>query len=219
MKVQDSIAKLSRILPLKTRLDELDKDRARIYFSILHGFYQLGRAPLLCELREEHTNAQQRLSDLAGLDMLTLDDSGEIKGCYPFTMEDRGHTMHLNGFKVHAMCALDALAPSSMFACNSIVESECAVTGGTIRIELDEQTVTNPDQAADIHLGINWMAADSCRSCSDSLCTEMLFLKDSVTAQQWLNEDSENREIYDLPQAISFSTGFFVPRLKQGEWF
>lgn len=216
MKVQNAIAKLSHILPLKARLDDLDQDRARIYFSILHGFYQLGRAPLLSELREEHINAQQRLSDLGGLDMLTLDDSGEIRGCYPFSMENRGHTMQLNGFKMHAMCALDALAPSAMFACSSTIESECAVSGEPVHIELNEQTVTNPDQAADIHVGINWMAADSCCSCSDSLCTEMLFLKDSETAQQWANQDSENREIYDLPQAIAFSAGFFVPQLKQG---
>ena len=59
------------------------------------------------------------------------------------------------------------------------------------------------------------MAASSCGSCADSLCTEMLFLKDTATAEEWLSGDAENRQIFTLPEAIEFATGFFKPMMQQ----
>lgn len=215
MKVQQSLQKLSKILPIKTALDSLDKTVANQYFAVLGSFYQLGRAPMLSELKLADKNATNHIALLAEKDMLTLDEKGEIKGCYPFTMENRVHTIKLNGFEVHAMCALDALAPSSMFECTSNVSSECAVSGEAVHIEIDDQAILNGEQVADLHLGINWMAASSCGSCSDNLCSEMLFLKDTSTAQSWINEDPENRDIYNLDQAIEFAAGFFKPMLQQ----
>ena len=114
------------------------------------------------------------------------------------------------------MCALDALAPSAMFGCNSVVTSKCEVTGEPVFIELDKQTVLNPDVAGAVYFGLNWLAASSCGSCADNLCTEMLFLKDQQTAQDWSDQDSENREIFSLTDAVAFSAGFFVPLMKQG---
>lgn len=215
MKVQQSLQRLGKILPIKNVLDSLDESRASIYFSVLNGFYQLGRAPLLEELEQVDSLARKHVTYLAEKDMLTLDDSGEVKGCYPFTQQKRGHRIQLNGSEVYAMCALDALAPSSMFQCSSTVMSKCAVSGNTVQIELENQTVKNADEVAELNVGINWMAASSCGSCSDSLCSEMLFLKDTAIAQSWLEEDPENRDIYSLDQAIEFAADFFKPMLQQ----
>ena len=89
MKVQQSSRKLDTILPIKSALDSLDKPKANIYFAVVHGFYQTGRAPLLAELALIETKTGEYLSELAEKDMMTLDDNGEVKGCYPFTLEKR----------------------------------------------------------------------------------------------------------------------------------
>lgn len=216
MKVKKAIERLSKILPIKKTLDVMDKSSAGIYLAVLNGFYDKGRAPSISELAAINKQAEQIVKALAEQDMLTLDDEDNVTGCYPFTMEKRVHRIQLNGFDIHAMCALDALAPSAMFECPSVVMSECEVTKVPLQVELNNQQVVNPSEMAELHFGINWMAASSCGSCSETLCTEMLFLKDNLTAQDWLNEDMENREIFTLPQAIEFSAGFFKPMMRQG---
>lgn len=215
MHIQHSLQKLSSILPIKKALDALQKPTADVYFTVLNGFYQQGRAPLIHELKSSNLKAREQLKILAEHDLLTLDDRGEIRGCYPFSMEQRVHTIGLNGCEVYAMCALDALAPASMFNCLTTISSACAITSRPVRFNLHNTTVTSNDGAPELHVGINWMAATSCGSCADNLCTEMLFLIDVVTAHNWLDEDSENRDIYTLDQAIEFSRKFFNPMLQQ----
>ena len=216
MKVETAITRLKNILPIKDRLDDMNVDSATIYLAVVNSFFEKGRADRLSELESIHSDAREIVADLGKQDMLTLDDTGEVKGCYPFTMEKRVHRIQLNGFEVHAMCAMDALAPGSMFECSSVISSECEVTAKPIRIELNNQTIENIEDVAEVHFGMNWMAASSCCSCADSLCTEMLFLKDKETAMAWLNADAENREIFTLPDAVKFATGFFKPMMQQG---
>lgn len=215
MKVTQAIQRLAEILPIKSRLDSLELDSARVYLSVVRSFYEKGRAPYLEELESIAGDARQRVAQLAQLDMLTLDEHGEVMGCYPFTMQRRVHRIQLNGFEVHAMCAMDALAPSSMFGCDSVVLSECAVTGEPVRIELSDQILLNPGQAEDLYFGINWLAASSVASCSETLCTEMLFFRDLATAERWLDEDAGNRQIFTLNEAIEFAAGFFKPLMQQ----
>jgi alkylmercury lyase len=215
MKIEKAVARLNGILPLKKHLDELDSKTSSIYMAILSSFYHQGKAPALLQLLDWDDDASAHIQKLQQLDMITLDETGNIEGCYPFTMQQRVHRIHLNGYEVHAMCALDALAPAAMFECHAVVDSECAVSGEAVHLELSNQQILNADDVAGLHFGINWMAANGCSSCSDSLCTEMLFLKDLQTAQLWLEEDPENREIFDLNEAVAFSAGFFKPLMAQ----
>jgi hypothetical protein len=216
MKVEQAIKRLAKILPIKNRLDSLDKASADIYLEIVKSFYDKGRAPSRAELSDLDPQAEKIVSKLAADDMITLDEEGSVKGCYPFTMESREHRIQINGAEVHAMCALDALAPSAMFHSPSVVLSECAVSKKPVRVELDNMTILNKDEVEQLHFGINWAAASSCGSCSDSLCTEMLFLNDSETAEGWMQQDPDNREVFGLEQAIDFSAGFFKPMMHQG---
>ncbi len=215
MKVKQAVARIAKILPLKKNLDRLDDAEAAIYNTVLTSFYHQGKAASLPQLLEVDAAASSHLQKLAQLDMLTLDSAGNVSGCYPFTMEQRVHRIQLNGYQVHAMCALDALAPAAMFECATVVDSECAVTGEAVHIELDNQQLLNAEAVAGLQFGINWMAANSCCSCSDSLCTEMVFLKDLASATGWQDEDPENREIFDLEQAIAFSVGLFKPMMSR----
>ncbi len=71
--------------------------------------------------------------------------------------------------------------------------------------------IENLDEAADIHFGIIWGAASSCSCCANSLCMEMMFLKDGKIAESWLAEDKGNRETFTLQEAVDFGARFFVP--------
>ena len=216
MKVEKAIERLKSILPIKKQLDDMNIELATIYLAVVNGFFEKGYAAKISELESINSDARQLVAELGKQDMLTLDEDGEVKGCYPFTMENRVHRILINGQEIHAMCAMDALAPGSMFECASEVVSECEVTKAPVHIKLNNQTIVNKDEVAEVHFGMNWQAASSCGSCADNLCTEMLFLKDTDTAQAWLNGDTENREIFTLVEAIGFATGFFKPMMQQG---
>jgi mercuric reductase len=108
------------------------------------------------------------------------------------------------------MCALDALAISPMYNIKTHIDSKCHVTGDSISIDQLDQEVLNKQENQEVHFGINWnSAANNC--CATSLCTEMIFLKDKKIAETWFSEDKENREIFDLCDAIEFSSRFFSP--------
>ena len=204
-KVIDAMAHLESILPLKSSLATLDAQARKTYQNILTTFVSEGKPP--SGISTEITRL------LANKDMVTTGNQSEITGAYPFTTQPRVHQVMINGHKLHAMCALDALAPSAMFNLKSSIDSQCAVTHKPVHIELDNRTVVN-NKPDNIYLGINWLAAHGNQSCSESLCTEMLFLYDKDVAEQWLSVDTEQREIFSLPDAIDFSAGFFVPLLQ-----
>lgn len=201
-KVNNAIRHLSRILPLQSNLASLDKHASNVYRKILTTFFKDGKPP-----SDEPDNIIRLLADK---DMITINSTCEITGAYPFIMEPRVHQVNINGYQLHAMCALDALAPGAMFKCQSRIDSQCAVTQQPLHIEIDNRTVMN-SEPKDIYIGINWQAACSTQSCSDSLCTEMLFLSSRNIAENWLKENSEQREIFTLAEAIEFSAGFFTP--------
>jgi mercuric reductase len=154
---------------------------------------------------------------LARQALITLDAKGEIHGAYPFTMDPRMHRVHMNGLVVHAMCALDALAPSAMFSCQSSIHSRCAVSQQSISIEMEGDSIGNKAQCGETHVGINWQAASDTNTCADSLCLEMLFLRDSETAQQWATANSSHRETFTLDEAVTFAKHFFCPLMAVAE--
>ncbi len=85
-----------------------------------------------------------------------------------------------------------------------------------ISIEQLDQEVLNKNENEKMHFGINWnSAANNC--CATSLCTEMIFLKDKETADTWLSEDLESREVFNIDAAIEFSSKFFKPLLDETE--
>jgi mercuric reductase len=108
------------------------------------------------------------------------------------------------------MCALDALAISPMYNLETHIDSSCHVSGASISIDQLDQEVLNRAENTDIHFGINWnSAANNC--CATSLCNEMIFLKNIELAQSWLIEDSQNRELFALDEAIDFAAQYFTP--------
>ena len=210
-KLENALKRLQRILPLKQRQNVCGKQIRELHQQVLRSFVIRGRILTREEMAQHVSNLEDAVSVLRSSDMVTFSGDGNPVGAYPFTMEAREHKVRVNRHQVYAMCALDALAVSPMFGMKTQINSRCRVTGDPVNIQQSGKTIENPDETGDVHFGIDWGAADADSSCADSLCMEMIFLRDSDVARQWLGDDSEDREIFTLPEAVEFACRFFVP--------
>lgn len=213
-KIQTAIDHLNKILPLVERQKKLRPEHADVYKKILNSYIDLGRTLNKAEIAEQVDNVGDVIDTLRINDMVVFDENEEPIGAYPFTMEERDHKVRVNGHTVYSMCALDALAISPMFNIKTHIDSSCKVSGEDITIDQIDQEVLNKTESKRVYFGIDWnSAANNC--CATSLCTEMIFLKDKITAEIWLNKDN-NREIFTIDEAIQFASGFFKPLISPG---
>ena len=209
-KVSNAIKRLNDILPLAKRQQGLSKELADVYQKILYSYVDRGKTLKRNEIAQQVNDLEESVRILRENDMVVFDSNGEPVGTYPFTMEQREHKVSVNGHQVHCMCALDALAVSPMFGLETTINSRCHVTAEPVSIHQHNHEIIDADNNRDVFFGISWnSAANNC--CATSLCTEMIYLKGEQVADQWLAEDKDNRELFDLPDAIDFAAGFFVP--------
>lgn len=207
--VSNAIKRLDSLLPLLSGLKSLNSDDAALYCKILNSYVQQGRTLTRDEAAGLVGDAEQALTSIASNKLIVLDADGNPAGAYPFTSEEREHKVHVNEVTVHCMCALDALSVSPMFKLPTVIDSQCRITGEAIHLEQDSTRFNSG--TLDAWFGINWGAAASDTVCAASLCMEMIFLANETVAREWLAESPETREIFDLPSAVDFAAGFFVP--------
>ncbi|MHB1215770.1 MAG: organomercurial lyase [Thiobacillus sp.] len=212
-KLENALERLKRILPLPESQNECSKQIKELHQHILRSFVSKGRILTRDEMAHHVSNLEDAVNVLGRSDMVIFSGDGNPVGAYPFTMEVREHKVRVNRHQVYAMCALDALAVSPMFGMKTQINSRCRITGDPVEIHQSGKTIENPDEAGDFQVGIVWGAADADAVCADSLCMEMMFLRDSTIARQWLKADSGNRETFTLVEAVEFADRFFVPLL------
>jgi mercuric reductase len=212
-KLEKALTRLNSILPLKRSQDSCAPQVRELHRQMLQSYVASGRVPSTQEMARWVSDVPGALDRLRDLDLVTFGADGAATGAYPFTMEEREHKVEINGHRVHAMCALDALAIGPMFDAATAITSRCALTGSPVRIRMAATKVLNLAEVRDLQLGIAWAAADAELSCAHSLCLQMVFLRDSATARQWLDADPEGREVFALPQAVQFARRFFAPLL------
>ena len=207
--VSTALKRLNSILPLESGLKSLSDKDASLYCKLLNSYVERGRTLSRDEVADLVSDADQALKNVVASKLIVLDADGNPAGAYPFTSQEREHKVHINGVTAHCMCALDALAVSPMFNTPTVIDSQCRATGEKIHIEQNGTEFTGGTLGA--WFGINWGAAKSDTVCSESLCMEMLYLANEPVARKWLAESPDTREIFDLPSAVEFSAGFFVP--------
>ena len=212
-KLETALRRLKSILPLKENQEKCSAQVKHLHQQVLRSFISRGRILTREEMAQHVSDLDEAIKELKKRGMVTFSENDEPVGAYPFTMNVREHKVRVNGHQVHAMCALDALAVGPMFGESARITSQCRVTGDPINIQMSGNTVVNTDGAPDIHFGITWEAADAESSCADSLCMEMIFLRDSEKAQEWLADASGGGEVFTLQEAVEFSSRFFVPLL------
>jgi hypothetical protein len=208
-KVSAAITRLDGILPLVAGLKSLSSDDAVLYCKLLNSYIQQGRTLTRGEIADLVSNAEQSLTNIARHKLIVLDADGNPAGAYPFTSQEREHKVHVNGVTVDCMCALDALSVSPMFDKPTVIDSQCRVTDAPIQLEQNGSEFSAG--TVDAWFGINWGAAATDTVCAESLCMEMIFLANEAVAREWLAESPDTHEIFDLPSAVAFAAGFFVP--------
>ena len=207
--VNTALKRLDSILPLISGLKSLSDDDAALYCKLINSYVQQGRTLTRQEVGELVGNAEQALNNIVDSKLIVLDADGNPAGAYPFTSEEREHKVHVNSVTVHCMCALDALAVSPMFNKPTVIDSQCRVSGEKVHIEQNGTEFSGG--TLEVWFGINWGAAATDTVCAASLCMEMMFLANENVARDWLAESPDTREIFDLPSAVEFAAGFFVP--------
>lgn len=212
-KQEKALKHLNAVLPLKENQDKCTPQVKILHQQILRSFVDKGRILSREEMAQWVSDVPKAVDELRKRDMVTFSTSGEPVGAYPFTLNEREHKVQVNGRQVYAMCALDALAIAPMFNEATYIRSQCRVTGDPVTIQMSGETVQNLDEVNGVRFGIAWGAADDESCCADSLCMEMIFLRDAETAQKWLADAAGDKELFTLPEAVQFASRFFVPLL------
>lgn len=210
-KVKKALTRLISILPLKEKQESCGTEIKNLHQQVLRSFVERGRILSKQEMAKHVNDVEHAVAIMKNSDMIVFSETGEPVGAYPFTMEEREHEVLVNGHEVHAMCALDALSVSPMFGMKTQVSSKCRITGSPVVIHQSGKTIDNPEVVDDIRFGIIWGAASACSCCANSLCMEMMFLKNKMIADAWLTEDPANREVFSLDEAVEFGAQFFTP--------
>jgi hypothetical protein len=207
--VNTALKRLDSILPLVSGLKSLDSNDAALYCKLLNSYIQQGRTLTHDEVADLVDNPDQVLANIVNAKLIVLDADGNPAGAYPFTSEEREHKVHVNDVTVHCMCALDALSVSPMFNLPTVIDSRCRVTGEPVHLEQNGSDFNAG--TLDVWFGINWGATASDTVCAASLCMEMMFLANEKVAREWCAESPDSHEVFDLPSAVDFAAGFFVP--------
>ena len=213
-KTDFAIKRLNQILPLQANQASLTTQFQQLHRDILFSYVDIGRSLNRAELSQRVESVDELVIIFQDKDLVVFSSNGEPVGAYPFTMETRKHELHVNGHLLHCMCALDSLAVSSMYDIELEIKSACDLSDETIVIRQKGFELINLSEIDDIFFAINWNAASADSCCANSLCTEMIFIKGEHVAESWFNTDSENREIFTLPDAVEFAAGFFTPLVK-----
>jgi len=212
-KLDNALQRLEEILPLRLHQSSLEEPIKRLHQQLLQSFVVNGRMLNNAEMCTFVNDVANALSVLSKTDLVVFSSDGKPIGAYPFTRQRREHLVRINGHEIYAMCALDALAISPMYGARTIINSKCRVTGEVLSIQQLDQQIENKDHCETVHLGIAWGAFNDKHCCADSLCTQIVFLKDADIAQQWLLTDSKNNQLFTLKEAIEFASRFFKPLL------
>ncbi|MBI1774463.1 MAG: hypothetical protein HYR63_03860 [Proteobacteria bacterium] len=118
---------------------ELEPGQDLAWRTVLELFARLGRAPRLKEIASELDMPEEKLAavlhQLHGRDLIGVDENqSAIVHAYPLAQRDTGHRVELNGVRLNALCAVDALGMGSMYRRDVAIQSACRCCGTEIRI-------------------------------------------------------------------------------------
>ncbi len=212
MDIQAAVDRLNALLPLTARQDQLPAELKVMHLYILSALVGQGSVPDETELIEVsgEENIVAALQRLAEQDLVVLDNQGRRPvGAYPVTLEMTPHRLSVNGQRIFAMCAIEALAVAPMFDREVRIESVCHASRTSIYIHMRGGRLLDVQPTPKITVGVRWQTPTSVAA--HSLCMEMVFFKDKACAVEWQAGDCENVSLFTLPEAVEFAKGFFLP--------
>lgn len=211
--VVESVRQLNELLPLKARQDQLPPAWRALHRAVIESLVEQGRPPGRAEVAAivGPDQVDAAIERLAADDLVVLSiDRREIRGAYPVTADTTSHEVQVNGHRIHAMCAVDALSIGPMFGVALEIDSRCRQTGAPVHIEQQTGRIVSASPAS-VQVGVRWQAPQG--SAAASLCMEMVFLRDAEAAAAWHQGDLQRHSVFTLDQAVQFGAGFFKPLL------
>lgn len=188
----DGLARLRAAFPLEARIEATDSTSRRDYARILAGWLRGSAPPSDC------IPAESRAA-LTALDALVA--SGQALGCYPFSARATGIVVALPSGRVHAMCAVDALAIARLAETAIEIEASCSTCATSLHLKVEANGGLDHDQAD--RARVIWKTAcATAGSCSENLCRNLLFLCPAC-------EPPPDSICYTLPQAAIIGNSFF----------
>lgn len=117
----------------------LDTDQDQVWRTALQLYAERGGAPSIGDLAAATGITVDKLIDLLveldARDLIRFErDPVQIRLAYPFTEADTGHCVELNGRRLRALCAVDALGVAAMYGADTTITSPCRRCGTTVSI-------------------------------------------------------------------------------------
>lgn len=194
---------------------EAATDRIRV--ALLQLYAEDGRAPAIDVLAQRaglsETAIRSLLQELRRRDLVVLDGE-RIVGAYPFTDQDTGHRVTLDGRVLNAMCAVDALGIGAMTGRDIAIASRCRHCGTPIRIITQDRGRALADVAPGT--AVVWLSVRYEGGCAaNSLCTATSFFCSDDHLAAWHRERSADEPGFRLSieEALEAGRAIFGPSL------
>jgi len=214
MNINEALRRLNSQLPLKERQSQLSEYLKLAHQAILHSLVKSGCSPEYGDLARllGENGVEKGLQRLSEDDLIVLDGTGiQVVGAYPVTVEKTPHRILINGKRIYAMCALDAVSVAPMFDTVVKIKSQCHLSHESITIEMHGAEILSATPSTEVRVGVRWQMPLG--PAARSMCLEMVYLLNDQIARDWQNGDDSNKTIFDLPQAVEFGSRFFTPLL------
>jgi hypothetical protein len=177
--------------------------------TILELYRELGHAPPREEIARRSRMAPERaralLDRLAGRDLVVL-EGDQIVGAYPLTDRPTEHRVRVEGQRLHAMCAIDALGVGAMYGTNTLIGSRCRLC----RAAIDITTVDHgrrfdtvlPGETV-VFAGIGYRGGCA----ATSLCTTIAFFCRDTHLSEWRSAQPVDASEFRLSIDEAFEVG------------
>ncbi len=189
-----SLERLRNEFPLEARVARASASARQTYSRILARWLGPDAPPSATEF------AEKDLAELASLDAVAITDRGV--SAYPFSATDTGITVTLQGRRVQAMCAIDALAVPLLAGSNVTIEARCERCGKAISVEADADGTWRTASTTPIR--VRHPSQRDLRSpCCSDLCPTIRFVYAGC-------ESGAADDYLDLGDAVAVARGMFA---------
>jgi mercury(II) reductase len=189
----------------------------RIRVALLQLYAEDGRAPAIGVLAQRAglsaTAIRSLLQELRRRDLVVLDGE-RIVGAYPFTDQDSGHQVTLDGRVLNAMCAVDALGIGAMLDRDTAIASRCQHCGAPVRITTRDRGRALADVSPTA--AVVWLSVRYEGGCAaNSLCATTVFFCSDDHLSAWRRERSDDEPGFRLSieEALEAGRAIFGPSL------
>jgi hypothetical protein len=185
-----------------------------VHRQLLRHFAGTGAAPSSAVLAdfaaEAGLDSQAALRRLAEDDLVALDDEGSLLAVYPFSPTPTPHVVEVDGVRMYAMCAIDALGVPAMLGRDATIASTDPSTGRSIVVTVRAgQAVFDPHETV-----VVYAATGTGNRSVDTCCSTINFFGSPASGQAWLDEHAGlTATILDQGSALALGRDIFGPLL------